>query len=59
MGCFRLKESSGVIRALVCAAIGALGLSAWADTEVSWRNGRLSLVKPDKNSAAFLARFHN
>ena len=35
MGCFRLKESSGVIRALVCAAIGALGLSAWADTEVS------------------------
>ena len=35
MGCFRLKESSGVIRALVCAAIVALGLSAWADNAVS------------------------
>ena len=30
MGCFRLKESFGIVRMLACAAIGALGLSAWA-----------------------------
>ena len=42
------------------APVSAVALDHTRDSfpcEVKWRNGRLTLVKPDKNSAAFFVTF--
>ena len=54
MGCFRLKESFGIVRMLACAAIGALGLSAWAGVS---GNIRSELKVSGYTSTSTLANF--